>query len=54
MVNLEVEVNGAAKGSVSGTADYSKITVAGAARIDISELQCPNVEKHVEGLGVIK
>ena len=54
VVNLEVEVNGAAKGSVSGTADNAEITVAGAARIDISKLQCPNVEKHVEGLGVIK
>lgn len=52
--NLDVEVNGAAKGSVSGTADYAKLTVSGAASIDASALQCPNIEKRVEGLAVIK
>lgn len=31
-----------------------KFTVAGTATIDASALQCPNIEKHVEGVGVIK
>ena len=51
---LEIELNGAGKGSVSGVADYAKISVAGTASINASGLQCPNLEKHVEGLAVIK
>ena len=51
---LEIEVNGAGSGSVSGVANYAKFIVAGTGRIDASALQCPNIEKHVEGLGIIK
>lgn len=51
---LEIAVNGAGSGSVSGIANYAKLSVAGTANIDASALQCPNIEKHVEGLAKIK
>ncbi len=51
---LKIEVNGAGKGSVSGVADYAKISVAGTAKINTAGLQCPDLEKNVDGLAVIK
>lgn len=51
---LEIEVNGAGKGAVSGVADFARISVAGTARINTAGLQCPSIEKHVDGLAVIK
>ena len=51
---LEIEVNGAGSGSVSGVANHARFTVAGTGNIGISALQCPNIEKHVEGLGIIR
>ena len=51
---LEIEVNGAGSGSVSGVANYAKLDVEGAARIDASALQCQNIEKHADGLARIK
>ena len=52
--NLVIDLKGAGRGSVSGTADYAKLSVSGTANIDASGLQCPNIEKHVEGLAIIK
>ena len=51
---LKIEVNGAGSGSVSGVANSAKLTVAGTASIDASALQCPDIEKHVDGLARIK
>lgn len=51
---LVIEVNGAGRGTVSGTANYAKLSVAGTAKIDAGALQCPNIEKHIEGVAVIK
>lgn len=52
--NLVVDLKGAGRGTVTGTADNAKLSVAGTANIDASGLQCPNIEKHVEGLAIIK
>lgn len=51
---LEAEINGAGSGSISGVADSAKLTVAGAGNINVRKLQCPNIEKHAEGLAVIR
>lgn len=51
---LEIDLKGAGRGSVSGTADNAKLSVAGTANIDASGLNCPHIEKHVEGLAIIK
>ena len=50
---LDINLIGAGRGSVSGTAEYAKLTVSGTASIDASELNCPNIEKHIEGYAVI-
>ena len=50
----DIEVNGAGSGSVSGVADNAKITVSGTAKINIGNLQCPNLEKKVDGFAVVK